>query len=108
MPSLNSLQASQPWEIPYSNEFDQSKAENPARQISHDLMHVMKAVGRMADQCEKTDHGKGPVDRQIFRDNLPDLVICAMHIANELGIVLEWEVLETMERHHGVKIPEEK
>jgi hypothetical protein len=108
MPSLRHLQEHQPWTIPYSDEFAQSRVRNPVRQISHDLLRVVKAVGRMADQCEKADHEFAASERSIFVANLPDLVICAMHIATEIGLDLESEVIWTMKRHNGVEIPPEE
>jgi len=108
MPSLGHLQSHQPWTIPYSTEFQRSRKTNAVRQITHDLLHVMKAVGRMAAECEKADHVMKGVSYPTFRDNLPDLVICALHIAQYVGVDLETEVIATMERHNGVQIPPEE
>jgi hypothetical protein len=108
MPSLHHLQKHQPWTVPYSTEFESSKRSNPLRPVSHDLMHIMKAVGRMTAQCEKRDHTDVPVtDRTVFIENIPDLVICAMHLATIFGFDLEDEVVAQMERRNGVRIQPE-
>src|SRR5688572_9942290 len=108
MVSIRHLQKHQPWSIEYSEEFLKSKEQNIMRQVSHDILHVMKGLGRLAAECEYADHGKpGKLTEYEFASNLSDLVQCAMHIATLVGIDLETMVLEEMERRNNVKISPE-
>lgn len=108
MPSLRHLQNNQPWVIGYSDEFMNSRAQNPMRQVTHDILHVMKGLGRLAAECEYADHGNfGKLTVDEFASNLSDLVVCALHIAKTVDIDLESAVIEAIEKRNGVKIPPE-
>jgi hypothetical protein len=105
MPSLNKLQQVQPWVLPYSDEFKRSQRENAMRQVEHDIMHVLKGLGRVAAECEKRDHDTGyELDVAMIADNTADLVICALHIASVVGFDLEAAAIANMERRNDVKI----
>ena len=108
MPSLRHLQQNQPWVIPYSDEFQRSTRENAMRQVEHDIMHVLKGLGRVAAECERRDHSTAHVyDEWLIADNTADLVLCALHIASVVGFDLERIVIANMERRNGVRIPAE-
>ncbi len=86
--SLRQMQARLPWTIPYSPAFVASP--EPHRNLAHDVMHVMKSLGRIATLAEDFDHGRPPrmtVDQ--LAKELADLPICAMHMAktNPLGAI---------------------
>jgi hypothetical protein len=103
--NLRELQATQPWVIPYSDEFYRSTIANPMRQVEHDIMHILKGLGRVAAECEKRDHDLGHTyDLTAMADNTADLVICALHIASTIGFDLETVVIDNMERRNGVKL----
>ena len=78
--TLRWLQANLPWTIPYSDMFVASAYSMD--RVAHDVMHVMKSLGRIAAECEGHDHGR---DRKLygeaFAKEVADLVICALHIA---------------------------
>jgi antirestriction protein ArdC len=102
---LRELQAQQPWVIPYSREFEESTARNTLRQVEHDIMHVLKGLGRVAAECERRDHDSRHVyDEGLIADNTADLVICALHIASTVGFDLEDVVIGNKERRNGVKL----
>jgi hypothetical protein len=87
---LRELQAQQPWVIPYSREFEESTARNTLRQVEHDIMHVLKGLGRVAAECERRDHDSRHVyDEGLIADNTADL---------------EDVVIGNMERRNGVKL----
>lgn len=106
MVSLRHLQRVQPRVIPYSAEFQASVAANPWRQVEHDVMHVLKGLGRIAAWAEQADHGTvRTIPRAEIESNLADLVVCALHIASTLHLELEDAVIQNMERRNGVTIP---
>lgn len=84
--SLREMQERLPWTIPYSPAFVASP--EPHRNLAHDVMHVMKSLGRIAALAEDFDHGRPPrMTREQLAKELADLPICALHIAktNPLG-----------------------
>ena len=108
---LSHLQKHLPWSIPYTQDFQQSQAAEGHRNLMHDVLHVMKGLGRIAAVCEKIDHGKFPgMTREELADNVTDLVICALHMArtNPLGAFdLEAAVIAKIEARNGVKLSQE-
>src|SRR5437867_1906591 len=96
--SLRHLQTHQPWTVPYSKEFNDSVSNNALRSVAHDLMHVMKSLGRVAAECERADHG---AERRLQKDELAkevaDFVICALRIANLEGFDLHDAVVNAIE-----------
>ena len=96
--SLREMQETQPWSAPYSREFENSKrggggwsphdperAPEPHRSLMHDLMHVTKAVGILASIAEWADHGSvrlERVDQAEYEGRIADLIMCALHMAN--------------------------
>lgn len=102
MDTIRDMQQNLPWPYPpdksYSGEFCESVAENPMRQVGHDLLHVMKGLGRVAAECEYADHGRdNKLTKAEIADNVTDFVICAMHIANIVGFDLQDEVLRKID-----------
>ena len=90
------MQATQPWNVTYSNAFQQSKGGHwldgrqtvpPElhRSLTHDILHVTKAVGILSSISEWADHGDvrlDRVDQGEYEARISDLVMCAMHMAN--------------------------
>lgn len=103
--NLRHLQQHLPWTLPYSTEFETSAAVNSYRRVTHDVLHVMKSLGRVAADCEKADHAR-PTSEHIAHE-VVDLVICALHIAKVLNFDLESHVVRALEMRNGVKIPSE-
>lgn len=108
--TLSHMQATQPWTAPYSVEFEQSKKSEPHRSLLHDLMHVTKAVGILSSVAEWADHGSlriARVDQAEYEGRIADLVMCALHMANNPpfgyeSFDLERAVIERTERVNGV------
>lgn len=109
--NLSHIQKHLPWSIAYTVEFMESQQIEGHRNAIHDILHVMKGLGRLAGVCEKIDHGKPMgMSREEFADNLTDLVICALHMAtnNPLGYIdLEQAVISKIEQRNGVSLPPE-
>lgn len=98
--SLRHLQEHLPWTIPYSAEFEASAKQNKLRRVGHDVLHVMKSLGRIAAEVEAADHGR---PRKLKYDELAkeaaDLVLCALHIAR----VEEFDLHDAVVRHSEVR-----
>lgn len=103
--TLRQLQELQPWTVPYSEDFERSRRENPRRQVTHDVLHVMKSLGRIAADCEASDHGKpGKLRIDSLSREVADLVICALHIATTEGFDLHDAVVNCMQVKNGVTL----
>jgi hypothetical protein len=103
------LQKHLPWTLPYSHEFNRSQDDEGHRFAAHDVMHILKSLGKVAAMCEDIDHGRILIaNRQNVADPIADLVICALHMAKTcpLGAFdLEAIVVEKLEKRNGVTIP---
>lgn len=109
MPSLRHLQEHLPWTIPYTAEFKSSFIHNPLRGIGHDVLHVMKSLGRIAAEVEAGDHARPrKLIGQALAKEVADLVICALHIAKAEGFDLQDAVIENSEARNAANIPVEK
>ena len=105
------MQQTQPWTAPYSPEFERSKADEPHRSLTHDLLHVTKAVGILASIGEWADHGNvrtERVDQAEYEGRIADLVMCALHMANNPPsgyeqFDLQRAVIERVERVNKVR-----
>ena len=106
--SLHHLQQHLPWTIPYSEEFEGSAKQNKLRRVGHDVLHVMKSLGRIAAEVEAADHGR---PRKLKYDELAkeaaDLVLCALHIARVEEFSLEDAVIRHSEGRNAATIPPE-
>lgn len=106
--SLRHLQQHLPWTIPYSEEFQASADKNAQRRIGHDVLHVMKSLGRIAADVEAADHER---PRKLIGDSfakeVADLVICALHIARLEGFDLHDAVVTNSEARNAATIPPE-
>ena len=113
--SLKYLQENLPWTVPYSRNFEASKvAGERHRHLMHDLMHVAKSYGWLADVAERCDHGTALISDVLGREDIEkiarktaDFVICALHIAKVYGFDLESVVVQKLEEKNRVKIHEE-
>jgi len=116
--SLREMQRTQPWTAPYSSAFEASKlglghagGAEPHRSLMHDLMHVMKAVGILSSIAEWADHGTvrlDRVDQAEFEGRIADLVMCALHMANNPprdydSFDLYVTVVDRVERVNGIE-----
>lgn len=106
---LSHIQSHLPWTVPYSWEFRHSLIDNEFRQTSHDILHIVKSVGRIASVCEKSDHDTHSAKAQIpsLGKELASIVMSAMHIASSHGINLEGEIQMLVFEKNGVHIPNE-
>lgn len=84
--NLREMQQTQPWTAPYSRDFLSSADFGEShRWLMHDLMHVTKAVGVLSSVAEWADHGDvrhEKVDQAEYQGRIADLVMCALHMAN--------------------------
>lgn len=102
-PTLRWLQENLPWTIPYAPHFE--AAAYPMDRVKHDVLHVMKSLGRIAAECENHDHGR---DRKLtgkaLGKEVADLVICALHIAKLEHFDLEDAVIDSSGVRNGVDL----
>jgi hypothetical protein len=73
---------------------------DPCFMFKHALLHTMKATGKIADAADEHDHRgatETPRTSFVFCDKyIADLVICAMKMATEAKVDLEWVVENRM------------
>lgn len=107
--TLRHLQKHLLWNIPYSAEFETSAGANPFRRIGHDVLHVMKSLGRVAAHVEAADHGreKNRLTKEELAKEIVDFVVCACHIARLEGIDLEDAVIKYNQIRNDAVIPAE-
>ncbi len=107
--SLRHLQAHLPWTIPYSEEFETSAKANSRRRIGHDVLHVMKSLGRIAAEVERCDHAsnKAPLYGEAFAKEVADLVICEFYFCKLEVLDLHDAVVLNSEARNQANIPPE-
>lgn len=107
--SLRHLQEHLPWTLKYTYEFEASSGSNPQRRIGHDVLHVLKSLGKIASDVEAADHGRmRKLEGPTLAKEVADLVICALHIAKLEGFDLQEAVVSSSELRNGVAIPVER
>lgn len=106
--TMGDVQVQLPWTIPYSPEFSRAGLYLGHLQFQHALIHVAKAVGKLAALIDDADHGRGDFPRDEVGDRLADLVICSMRMANVIpgGEPLDlWNrTLDRIEAKNGIKL----
>lgn len=106
--SLRHLQEHLPWTIPYSREFQESTRLNGMRPVGHDVLHVMKSLGRIAAEVEGADHDRPrKLTGDLLAKEAADLVLCALHIARLEGFDLQDAVVNSSEARNNASIPPE-
>lgn len=106
--SLRHLQQHLPWTIQYSLEFEGSAASNPLRRVGHDVLHVMKSLGRIAAEIEARDHNRlRKLEGEAMAKEVADFVICALHIAKLEGFDLQDAVVKYAIQRNAKPIPPE-
>lgn len=104
--NLKHLQNNLPWTVPYSWEFKHSQIDNPMRQTTHDVLHITKSLGRIADVCEEADHTSMAKTEKLGKE-LASIAMSVMHIATNHGVDLQTEIEALVFVKNGVNIPEE-
>jgi len=103
--TLKELQTNLPWTIHYHRDFRSSKMDH--KDFAHALLHIQKAVGKLAAVINDAEHGgssfhPGEVDYYVA-----DMVICALRMANTCPgriIDLQSTVIERIETKNAVKL----
>lgn len=93
--SLRWLQQNLPWQGSYTEAFETGPEHN---HFTHGVLHLTKAVGKLAAAIEPLDHHNGEVMGHVST-TLADVVICALRLANvhpEIRIDLEKCVIERL------------
>lgn len=102
-PTIRNLQQNLPWTVPYSVDFDARIDRH--KHIQHAIMHIMKSLGKIADQLENEDHHAGEIGD--IQPQTADLVICALRIANVTGdsFDLQDAIKDRIESKNRVRLP---
>lgn len=106
---LRQLQTSLPWTIKYSRDFRANP--QPHKDFAHGLLHVNKAVGRLAELIDNMDHDRetaaAPDLRERYGQYVADLVVCALRMANTFPggtLDLHQATVDRIETKNGVKL----
>jgi hypothetical protein len=59
-----------------------------AQIVRHDLFHLVKSTGKLAQFRHELDHGFSPSTDQLVEEVVPDLLIYALQISNALDVDL--------------------
>ena len=101
--TLRELQQSLPWTIRYAKSFRESAVQH--KDFQHALIHVMKAMGKVAGMVNDAEHGG--TDWDGVERYVADLVVCALRMANTLPdntIDLQGAVINRIETKNEVKL----
>lgn len=100
--NLRWLQKNLPWQGQYTDTFERGPKHN---HFAHNVLHLAKAVGKLAAAVEPLDHRNGTVTGHVSTA-LADVVICALRLANvcpERAIDLEAAVIERLKEKNDLK-----
>ena len=75
---LTDIQKQLPWTVKYSRDFRANPEKH--KDFSHALTHTTKASGKIAAFIDDYDHTRN--SEKNVRNQVADLVICAMRMAN--------------------------
>ena len=111
MTELRTLQATQPWTVPYGARIAKAKSEYGEKRdllARHAVLHLMKSVGKLAGMFEAADHKDDHTmhtDVKLIQNMSADLVTVAMRFANlyhfDLETVLKRRVEEKNRKGFG-------
>ncbi len=79
-------------------------AKFPHTDMQHALLHVVKAIGKLAERIEDADHGRGNFQAVDVKRLLADIVICALRMADvnpDDAIDLERAVIDRVQEKNG-------
>lgn len=106
--TLEHLQATQPWVLPYNTELTHAVERNAGLGHllgTHAVLHASKSVGQIAAVFEALDHAESPPDpesMQVLESKAASLVMVAMRLANLYGFSLTRALVEHAEEKNGV------
>ena len=95
---LRELQTNLPWTTHYHRDFRSSPMTH--KDFGHALLHVTKAVGKLAALVDDAEHGGCEFKPEDTDRYVADLVVCALRLANACPgrhIDLERAVIERIE-----------
>jgi hypothetical protein len=102
--TLRWLQQNLPWQGSYTEAFESGPKHN---HFVHNVLHLAKAVGKLAAAVEPLDHHHSEAVRHVSTA-LADVVICAIRLANvypEHPVDLETEVIKRLREKN--ELPED-
>lgn len=107
--TLQRLQESQPWTVPYSTAFKNALEERGTGHLmgTHATLHAMKTAGQIAAVFENLDHSGRPItDAQTaeIAAKSADLVTAALRLANLYGFDLTKVLVERSEEKNNVTL----
>ena len=100
---LRTMQARLPWTVHYHKDFRASPMVH--KDFGHALLHVQKAIGKLAAVVNDAEHGGSTFPPEEVDDYVADLVVCALRMANTCPgrvIDLEEAVIRRIEAKNGV------
>jgi len=103
--TIRELQTNFPWTTHYHHDFRASPM--PHKDFGHALLHVQKAIGKLAAVINDAEHEGSEFTKEEVDPYIADLVVCALRLANTCPgrtIDLEQAVIERIESKNGVKL----
>jgi hypothetical protein len=99
--TLRWLQQHLPWQGAYTAAFESGPKHN---HFAHNVLHLSKAVGKLAAAVEPLDHTNGMTMGHVTTA-LADVVICALRLANvcpERSVDLERCIIERLKEKNDL------
>lgn len=107
--TLREIQTRLPWTVHYHRDFRASPMTH--KDFGHALLHVNKAVGKIAAVVNDAEHGGSDFKPEEIDAYVADLVVCALRMANTCPghvIDLQTKVIERIETKNQQSIRGER
>lgn len=109
--TIDWAQQNQPWTVPYSSGVQYSSRHDvPHILASHDVLHAIKTLGKLASVFEALDHSdqREPDDGQLdtIKDMSADLVTAALRLGNLYQFSVAEQLIARVKEKNGVTYPD--
>lgn len=107
--TIAAAQVGQPWTVPYSDGVEAARRGSvPHLLATHDVLHAMKSLGKLAAVFEALDHSGAPApdaaQLQTVKDMAADLLTAALRLANLYSFSLADELERRVLEKNGVPV----
>lgn len=106
--TISDAQRHQPWTVPYAlGVLRAASSDVPHILATHDCLHAMKSLGKLAAVFESLDHTDGRILRSqldIVKDMSADLLTAALRLGNLYHFDVAEVLVHRVEEKNGVDI----